>query len=126
MFEYHELSSREFSQNGSARRSRSLFRVQNCGLIRPSIEAGWNMIGHPFHGDDGSFTTAQLLLRLGFPKSSPVSTTATLIPCPSYPSCQTSYAWCSRATAQLIGDTPPFEAPRMPAGFFSPAKIRAM
>src|SRR2546427_6435654 len=125
MFEYQELSSRDVSQNGSAVRSRSLFLDQNCGLMSASIDAGWNMIGQPCHGEPGTLSTAHRFARLGFPKSSPVSMTATLTPCPSNPICQASYALCSRAIAQLVGETSGAALPSGPGGF-SPAATRAL
>src|SRR3989442_12005252 len=125
MFEYQVLSSNDVSQNGIAVRSRSLFFVQNWGLMSASIEAGWNMIGQPSHGEPTIVSTAHRFARLGFPKSSPVSITATFTPWPSKPMFQASYALCSRAIAQLVGETSGADF-RSGLGCWSPAAIRAL
>src|SRR5213594_2370185 len=102
MFEYHESPSFAYVQNGSGSRSRSLWAVHQPFPISPSMDAGWNMIGQPAQGPLGA--TAHCPWRDGCPKSTPVSTTATLTPSPWKPSRQASHALCSRAIAQDVGD----------------------
>ena len=83
MFEYQESPSFALSQNGRGSRSQSLPAVHQPCPISPSMEAGWNMIGQPKYGEAGFWSTAHAPFRDGWPKSSPVSTTATFTPPPS-------------------------------------------
>src|SRR3972149_7063143 len=91
------------------------------------MEGGWYMMGQPAQAEPGG-ATAHRSYRLGWPKSSPVSITATLTPDPVYPNCHASYALCSRATAQLVGDTLGPEPPmRSMLGIgLCPARMRSM
>src|SRR3989442_11503718 len=129
MFVYQVSPSFTLSQKGSGVRAMSSSWVQNWPLISPSIDAGWNIIGQPAHGEPAG-ATAQRFARLGFPKSSPVSITATFTPCPSMfcpPTFrfQTSHALCSRAMPQLVGDTLEL-APIGWIGFLTPARTRSL
>src|SRR2546428_12560470 len=131
MFVYQVSPSFTLSQNGRGVRAVSSSCVQPMGTvpISPSMDAGWNMIGQPAHGEPEG-ATAQRFARLGFPKSSPVSITATFTPCPSMfcpPTFrfQTSHALCSRAIPQLVGDTLEL-VPIGWIGFLTPARTRSL